>query len=78
MHRMQHIECNAYNHKRKTQSDVRYLCPDCEFKARRKSYLFAHVRTQHNRELDKSYTETDISPKKAKMYQEDAMVDRQY
>merc|ERR1712192_93242 len=60
------------DHKQKTHSNVRYPCPDCQFKARRRFYLFAHVRTQHKRELDKSYKETYILPE-AEMYKDVAV-----
>ena len=62
------------NYKRRAHTSVRYPCPDCQFKARRKSYLFLHVRTQHKRELDKSYSETDITAEED-MNQEDNVVD---
>ena len=67
------------NHKRRAHTSVRYPCPDCHFKAKRKSYLTKHVRTQHKRELDKSCVETLSEPDmsaKAEMDHDDDMGDR--
>ena len=67
------------NHTQRAHTSVRYLCPDCQFKAKRKSYLTKHVRTQHKRELDKSCVETSSEPDmsaNAETDQEDDMADR--
>ena len=51
------------NQKQRAHTIVRYPCPDRKFKAKRNSYLTKHVRTQHNREFDKSGVEPDMSAK---------------